>query len=475
MYISRLNDLHRRTFFKRAAALTGMGVAAPLGLNLAAVSDAAAFDATDYKALVCVFLYGGNDYADTVIPFDNVNYDLYSAIRQGGANRTQGGIARAQAALAATALSPLTPQTLTNNIQYALAPEMTGLKALWTQGKMAVQLNVGPLIVPLTLAQYNANSVLTPRPPKLFSHNDQQSTWQSDGPEGTTIGWGGRIGDLAVSANTSSTFTAINATGTAVFLSGNVAHQYNVASTGAVAIGGLTSPRFGGTAAKTALQTLLNVSSTQALESEYLKVIQRSINAQASLNTALTSVNLTTNFHPNGGSNSLADQLKIVARIIGARTALGAKRQVFMVSLGGFDLHDNLFRDHPGLLTKVDEAMSAFYAATVELGVQDKVTAFTASDFGRTMTSNGDGSDHGWGSHHFIVGGAVKGGQYYGTAPNISVTASDQVGQGRLLPTTAVDQMGATLARWFGVSASEMSTVFPNIGNFATANMGYLP
>ena len=475
MYISRQNDLSRRAFFKRASAMAGLGVAAPLGLNLAAFGDAAAFDATDYKALVAVFLYGGNDYGDTVIPFDNTNYDLYSAIRGGGAGRTAGGIARAQIDLAATALSPKVAQTLTNNIQYALAPELTGLTSLWNSGNLAVQLNVGPLIMPLTLAQYKAgNSATVQIPAKLFSHNDQQSTWQSDGPEGTTVGWGGRIGDLALSSNSTSTFTCINATGNAVYLAGQSAIQYAISTNGAIPIGGLTTPRFGGAGVKTALSSLITNPSSQTLENEYVRVVNRSIQAQGLVSTGLAGATLKTNFNPSGKSNSLAQQMKIVAELIAARNTLGAKRQVFLVALSGFDLHDFLVRDHPVLLAKVDEAMSAFYAATVEMGVANNVTTFTMSDFGRTLQSNGDGSDHGWGSHHFIMGGAVKGGQFYGTAPNVSLTTPDQVGQGRLLPSTATDQYAATLAKWFGVSSTEMSSIVPNITNFSTANLGFL-
>lgn len=474
MHIGRANELTRRAFLRRAGVMSGLGAASGLGLSLAAAGEASAFDASDYKALVCVFLYGGSDYADTLIPYDNINYDLYSTIRQGGPGRTAAGIARAQSALSATKLTSRISQTLTDNIQYALAPEMTGIKGLWDQGRAAVQLNVGPLIVPLTLAQYQAgNSTAHPIPPKLFSHNDQQSTWQSDGPEGTTVGWGGRLGDLALASNGLSTFTSINATGNAVFLAGNTAIQYQVSNSGAVAIGGLTAPRFGGTAAKTALNSLITAGSGQTLENEYAKVVNRSINAQGALNSALASAKLTTNFHPVNAANTLSDQLKIVARMILARSALGAKRQVFFVALSGFDTHDFLMRDHPVLLSKVDEAISAFYAATVEMGIADKVTTFTASDFGRTLASNGDGSDHGWGSHHLIVGGAVQGGRYFGTAPHVSLTTPDQVGQGRLLPSTAVDQMGATLAKWFGAQGSEISGVFPNIGNFATPDLGY--
>jgi uncharacterized protein (DUF1501 family) len=336
-------------------------------------------------------------------------------------------------------------------------------------------LNVGPLIAPLTLAQYqSSNLVANPRPAKLFSHNDQQSTWQSYKPEGATEGWGGRMGDLALSSNTNSLFTCISATGNAVFLAGNDAITYQISPGGAPSINGLNGSLFGSAAGSNALRTLLTQSSNNIFEAEYNRVARRSIDAGVVINAALQQISLATSFRPVSGTNSLADQLQIVARMIAARQALGVKRQVFMVSLGGFDNHDNLIEAHATLMSRVDFAFDAFYRATVELGVADKVTTFTASDFGRTLQFNGDGSDHGWGAHHFIMGGAVNGGRYYGVAPQISVRSPDQVGLGRLLPTVSVDQYAATLATWFGVAPSELSSISPNIGRFNGANLGFM-
>ncbi len=467
MHINRLPDLTRRAFLQRAAALGGMGVAAPMALNLAAAGEAAAFDATDYKALVCVFLYGGNDHANTIVPYDLNNYGLYSGIR--------GDIAIDRSALAATALTPAAGQVLTDNLQYALAPQLTGLASLFQAGKVAIQLNVGPLITPLTLAQYQSQDrVSNPLPPKLFSHNDQQSQWQSGGSEGTTVGWGGRLGDMALSGNGNSLLTCISAAGNAVFMSGRSALQYQIGTGGATKITAATANNYyGSSAVPAALRALITQSSGNLMEDEFARVTKRSMDLQGTVNTALSGITLTTNFDPDGKRNTLADQLKIVARLIAARNSFGVKRQVFFVSLGGFDTHDGLTTTHPGLMTNLNEALTAFYNATVELGVQNKVTTFTASDFGRTLASNGDGTDHGWGSHHFIIGGAVNGGRYYGTAPHVSLSTPDQVGQGRLLPSTGTDQMSATLARWFGVSASEMPTILPNIGRFGTQDLGY--
>ena len=466
-------ELHtRRAFLRRSTQLGLAGTALPFALNLAAMGEAAAFTATDYKALVCVFLYGGNDYANTVVTYDDDSYNKYATIR-GGSGQAGGGIAIPKADLAATLLNPAVP--LAAGRQYAMHPAMTGMANLFNTGKAAVQLNVGPLIVPLTRTQYNgSNRTLYPIPPKLFSHNDQQSVWQSSSPEGSTVGWGGNLGDLALSSNTNSLFTCISVTGNAVFLSGDSALSYQVSTGGAIAINGVKNSVYGSTAVRTALTSLIQQTSPQVLENEYNRVTTRAVTAESQITSGLAGVTLATAFPT---SNSLADQLKMVARLIGARSTLGSKRQVFMVSLGGFDLHDNLISQQPTLMKRVSEAMTAFYDATVELGVADKVTAFTASDFGRTLNSNGDGSDHGWGSHHFMVGGAVKGNAFYGKAPPVSNTnsttdANDQwhVGQGRLLPSTSVDQYAATLAKWFGVANTELAGVLPNLSHFGGAD-----
>ena len=463
----------RRAFLRRTGQLALTGTALPFALNLAAMGEAAAFEASDYKALVCVFFYGGNDYANTVVTYDDPSYNAYSTIRGGGAGQTAGGIALAKADLAATLLNPTAP--LPGGRQYALHPSMGGLAGLFNAGQAAVQLNVGPLVVPLTRAQYNSSDRKTyPLPPKLFSHNDQQSIWQSSSPEGSTVGWGGNIGDLALASNSTSLFTCINVTGNAVFLSGDSALSYQVSSGGgAVAINSVKSNVYGSSAVKNAMTAIVQQSRSHTLEDEYNKVTARAIGAEAKITAGLAGVALATPF-PAG--NSLADQLKTVARLIGARNALGTRRQVFMVSIGGFDLHDNLISQHPGVLGKVSSAMTAFYNATVELGVASKVTAFTASDFGRTLVSNGDGADHGWGSHHLMVGGAVKGKAFYGTPPPVSVgntaAASDQwhVGQGRLLPSTSVDQYAATMAKWFGVADGELASILPNLSHFGSAS-----
>lgn len=443
----------RRAFLRRGAALSIAGSAAPWALSLAAMGEAAAQSATDYKALVCVFLYGGNDYANTLVPYDQASHDSYRSFRA--------NIALDRAALAATALP-----ALPSGVQYALAPGLAPLLPLHTSGKLAVLLNIGTLVQPTTKAQYSARSV--PLPPKLFSHNDQQSYWQAAWPEGATSGWGGRMGDLFMGGNGNSTFTCISATGNAVYLAGQQAVQYQVSSSGSLAINGIRSPLFGSTACSSALRNLIVQSRNHLFEDEYTRVTRRSVDANEQLTTALANVNLTTTFPANNG---LASQLRTVARLIAARSALGARRQVFFVSQGGYDTHDSILTSHPNLMASLGSALAAFYAATEELGVQDQVCSFTASDFGRTLLSNTDGSDHGWGGVQFVLGGAVRGG-FVGTPPVLGNNGPDDVGQGRLLPTLSVEQLGATLAGWMGASSSNQLLVLPNLANFSTRDLG---
>ena len=478
MYLINPQLHSRRAFLRRSAQLAFTGVALPTALNLASIGEAAAYSAADgsYKALVCVFMYGGNDYGNTLIPYDDTNYNKYNLIRGGGAGQTAGGIALGKSDLAATLLSPAS--ALADGRQYAFHPSMTGLKNLFNGGQAAVQLNVGPLVVPITKQQYEGNNRTTyPLPPKLFSHNDQQSIWQSSSPEGSTIGFGGKMGDLAGSLNSNSLFTCISITGNAVFLAGNSALAYQVSSGGAVKINSLANDVYGLSAVKAAMGQLTQQTRAHVLENEYNNVTRRAVGAEGSISSAIgsnASADARAEFAPFVGitNNPLASQMKMVARLIAARANLGTKRQVFFVSIGGFDLHDNLVANHVTNMKRVSDAMSAFYQTTANLGVANDVTAFTASDFGRTLTSNGDGSDHGWGNHHWVVGGAVNGKSYYGTPPPVSVSNTsapdDQwhVGQGRLLPSTSVDQYAATLAKWFGVSELEMPGVLPNIRRF---------
>jgi uncharacterized protein (DUF1501 family) len=452
----------RREFLKRCSALSLAGRAAPWAVSLAALGEASAATASDYKALVCVFLYGGNDYGNTLIPYDTANYNLYQSLRP--------TLAYARDSLAATVLTPTVALPATR--QYALAPELGALLPIFDAGKLGVLLNIGTLVQPTTKAQYTAKSVQLP--PKLFSHNDQQSIWQSSAPEGSTSGWGGRLGDLFISGNGNSTFTCVNVSGNAVFLSGKTAVQYQVTPNGSVALNALKTPLFGSTPCTEALRTLITAPRTHLMESELNRVMKRAIDANDQLTLAIgTAPTINT---PFPGSNALASQLKMVAQMIASSAAVGARRQVFFVSMGGFDNHDGLTTVHPGLLSSVGSALAAFYNATVELGVSNQVTTFSASDFGRTLTSNNNGSDHGWGSMHFVLGGSVVGKSFYGTPPVVANNGPDDVGQGRLLPTLSVDQLGATLGKWLGASPSDLATVLPNLHNYnaGSTDLGFL-
>ena len=466
--IHRMSSPARRAFLRRLGQLGLAGSAAPWAINLAAIGEAAAFSADGYKALVCVFLYGGNDNGNTLIPYDSASHADYATARQ--------SLAIARANLAGTVLSG---SDLPAGREYALAPQLAPLKPLFDAKRLALQLNVGPLRVPTTLEQYRARSV--PLPPKLFSHNDQQSVWQSSAAEGAVRGWGGRLGDLALAGNEGSAlFTCLSVTGNAVFLSGEHALAYQIGAGGAVAIKGVTQDdgMYGAQACRQALRTLITEPRAQVLESELNRITARSLDSHAVLAGALaTSVGQFDTVLPDqvdGRRRTLNQQLKMVARLIAARGQLGPRRQVFLVSLGGFDNHDNLMNRHPALLTELGAGLAGFQQALDALGVGPQVTTFTASDFGRTLVSNGDGSDHGWGSHHFVLGGAVRGGAFYGQAPQAVLNGPEDVGQGRLLPTTAVDQYAATLARWFGVSDTELPLVAPAIGQFGTRDLGFL-
>lgn len=457
----------RRDFLRAAVSASAGSAVAPWLLGLGAIGRAAAAGAPapGYKALVCVFLYGGNDHANTLVPYDAASYALYQSLRP--------NFAYPYANLQATVLNPLQIPLDAGGAarQYALAPELAPLLPLFEAGRMAVLLNVGTLVQPTTKAQYLASSV--PLPQKLFSHNDQQSEWQSSGAEGTTTGWGGRTADRLMAGNANPLFSCVNVYGNAVFLSGDGAAQYQVTTSGAVALAAQDS-LFGSAAAAQALRAVMTAGSAQPFEADYAAEMARALAARQVLTDALATGPALNTAFPAG--NSLGDQLKMVARIAAVAKTLGMSRQVFFVALGGFDNHDSLGTAHPALLAQLAAALAAFDTATIEIGLDADITTFTASDFGRTLTTNNDGSDHGWGSMHFILGGAVNGRRYYGVAPAVANNGPDDVGQGRLLPTVSVDQYAATLGRWFGLADAEILAILPNLANFSpeSRNLGFV-
>ncbi len=497
----------RRLFLRHAAALSGLGAAAPFALNLAALGSAAAQTAGDYKALVCLFLHGGNDAINMVLPTDAASWAAYTSVREQApdsiALMSPGTLPVASAAAGSPArlggvlpILPAHPQ----GRSYALHPLMGTLQALFNDEKrLAIVPNVGPLVVPTTKAQYASST--HPKPPHLYSHNDQANHWQAFQPEGATRGWGGRIADLLAAQNGRPVFTAISTSGNAVWLAGERVRQYQVGAAGAVRMG-LADAIYGQAGVGAALRSIARSSrGTHPFEHDIAEINHRSIEAEETLRLALKEAS-----HPlfgtpgtspdpklmydaplTGGKalNGLAQQFQTVARMIDASRGSGiaAKRQVYFVSLGGFDTHDNQNRAHADLMARLAHGLRYFDTTLAAMGLQDAVTTFTASDFGRSFTSNGDGTDHGWGAHHFVMGGAVKGGDLYGRFPVLGMrnpasnyfdSSPDQVGNGAFLPGTCVEQYAATLARWFGLAETEIATVFPNLRHFSDRGLGFM-
>ena len=450
----------RRAFLKRAGILAAAGAATPWALDLAhlsAASSAQAATNNGYRALVCVFLYGGNDHHDTIVPYDPASHATYASLR--------GPIARQRNTL--LALGSVDP---VSGRQLAFTPDLGALHPLFNSGELAVVANVGTLREPLDRAGYFANPLR--RPPQLFSHNDQQSIWQSSVGEGASSGWGGRLADLLLDGNGGqSVFTCISAAGNAVMLTGREAVQLQVSTSGVTKLSTniSTSQRSN---FLTALNDVMAFDDTAMFPSTYTTVAKRSVDTSGRLESSLNAAGTAITPFP---TSSLGRQLAMVARLITAgRNQLGVKRQVFFVSTGGFDNHDSLATVHPGLIANLSSSLAAFRAELVARGVNNDVCTFTGSDFGRTLSINGDGSDHAWGAHHLVMGGRVNGGRVYGNLPAVGVNTPNDVGAGRLIPTLAVDQYASTMARWMGAETSELELVLPNVNRFPTSDVGFL-
>ena len=487
------HNASRRRFLRTASVVSGSvgAAAAPFALNLASLSTAVAQTTGDYKAIVCLFLYGGNDASHMVLRTDAASFNEYTRLRsvapESIALKAPGTPVDPAAPLASPerlggvrVIAPKFTASAENNaFSYALHPSMPEVATLFAANRLAILANAGPLVQPLTRAEYVAN--VKPRPRALGSHNDQQSTWQALGPEGAKVGWGGHLGDLVASSNANTVFTSISVSGNAVFSAGDTVFQYQVGSAGATQIGGLSGTLFGSTTAAATLKSIVTANNSHLFANEYGAVVKRSVDAQAAFQVAYTASTVaapTQVVLPSTNAlatNSLAGQLQTVARIVGARAGLGARRQVFFVSMGGFDTHDGQNRNQADLLARLSHALGYFDTALAGLAggdMRSNVTLFTASDFGRTLTSNGDGTDHGWGAHHFVLGGAVNGGEIFGRFPQFGQGLADSANNA-YLPVTSVDTIGATLGKWFGASDSQLDTVFPNLGNF-TRDLGFL-
>lgn len=442
--------IDRRRFLGSAAALAGaatwparQALAAPLA-------------GSDYRALVCVFLYGGNDGNNMVVPMDPAGYAAYARIRGAASS---GGLA-----LDAGALAPLAGANL------GLHPNLAPLAALWSQGRVALQANVGTLVRPTTKTQFMAGTAAAP--PNLFSHDDQQMQWQraASGAGAPVSGWGGRVADLQPLGG--AVPMVLSASGNAVFINGATTQGLAVGSSGSFAIRGFgskpaTNPLF------QLYQGLLQLPYAAAEERAAAGVLRQALNASAAVNGALSASSSVAGLF-NGLGSGLAQQLFAVARLIESRASLGVTRQIFFVSQGGYDTHNGQLAQQGQLFDDLGPALKAFYDATLQLGVAGQVTTFTASDFARTLQpASGGGTDHAWGNHQLVIGGAVRGG-LYGRMPQLALAGPDDVSdEGRWLPTTSVDQMSGTLASWFGVTAPDLLRVFPNLANFAVKDLGY--
>ena len=434
-----------------------------------------------YKALVCLFLNGGNDANNWLVPTDDSTYDAYAAIRQ---NLT---LPDSSLLNLKKPLFPSEDYQDADGHTYGFHPACSGLNTLFTEGKVAPIFNVGTLVRPTTRAQYTGSTASYYQPPQLFSHSDQVTQWQTSIPDAPPqTGWGGRVADVLNSvANPSGNLSmSVSVAGANTFEIGNVISQYSVSTAGAETVTGVTGARL------RAMTNLVALSHANLQRSAMAAVTQSAIKSGDLLNSNISA----TAEAPTGSwvwttpfpTSSLGQQMKMIARLIQARGPFNLNRQVFFCTVGGFDTHTTQVSVnnvdlpaspsgvHYGLLSDVSTCMFAFQRAMEQLGVSDKVTTFTASDFSRTLPTNSQGSDHGWGSHHMIMGGGVKGGQTYGNLPTFAINGPDDTGLGRWIPKLAVDQYSATIAKWFGVDNSNMSTVFPNLSRFSTSDLGFM-
>lgn len=467
------DPISRRRFIGQSACaglgLTGLlSTLGTLRLFNATLTAQGVPNPDDSKALICLFLFGGNDSNNTLVPRDLPSYNAYAADR---------GIL----ALGRDALLPIANPG-GDGREFGLHPAMAPLLPAYNAGDMAILCNVGTLVAPITKAEYLSGGAAIP--PHLFSHNDQQVQWQTSVPDSPRkVGWGGRIADLLQGLNGGSDISMnVSIAGSNFFQVGEQVLQYHVTPQGSIGLNGSTynwSPWQETFAQNT---QMLGRSYGHIFEQEYANIMKRGINNDALLRSAIAANALPAgvgtfpnSLNDQGQLNRVASQLRMILRMIHARNSLGMKRQIFFAALGGFDTHDAQLDDHAALLLELSSAIADFQTHTTQLGISDKVTLFTASDFNRTYNSNGKGSDHAWGGHHLIVGGAVNGGRLYGDMPILQIQGPDDTGsRGSWIPKVSTDEMSATLARWFGVADSDLPLVLPNISRFAQTDLGFM-
>lgn len=443
--------IDRRSFLGFSSACAALGAWGALSPRALAQRGG-----SGYKALVCVLLEGGNDSLNMLVPRSGASYADYAA-------------ARAGLALDPATLLPISPLTAPPD-PYGLHPAMSPLDAHFTAGRLAFVANAGPLVQPLDKATYLAGTA--PVPAQLFSHSDQRTQWNSAHADGTfDTGWGGRVAEYVAPLNGGAALSpAISLSGTNLFQAGQGVQPYFMGVAGPTLLAGYDDAD--GPRRRQALEAILNASHEHAFAQELAQRQLEAIALGEAIDAALGSAASLTTLFPD---EPVANALKMVARTIQIRAALGHARQVFFVNFPGWDMHADLLPLHAPHLATLAAALDAFQAALGELGVASDVVTFTMSDFGRALGANGsEGSDHGWGGHALVLGESVLGGEIYGTLPSLAIGGPDDVGGGRLLPTTSVEQYAATLARWFGVADPDLDTLFPNLASFASSDLGFL-
>jgi uncharacterized protein (DUF1501 family) len=455
-----MKKLNRRDFLIKSGAAAAIANAPGFAYSQG-FGAAGAFD--DYRALVCVFLHGGNDSFNMLVPNTTAEYNAYAASRQ-------------NLAIQQSDLLPINPASGTPGSEpFGLHPAMGAVQTMFESGNAAFVANLGPLVEPTTKTQYQNKSVILPT--QLFSHNDQQSQWNSlKGADTSKTGWAGRIADL-IQADVVDQRMATNASlsGTSLFQSADTTIAYVMGQNGPLQFNGFsndpTSILFD---QKLAFQNILDAQYDSIYERGFAAIQNRAVDAADTVSAAIVNAEnsgIITTVFP---ATQLGRQLSTVAKLIASRAELEMQRQIFFVGIGGFDSHDDQNQNQPGLLGGVSDALAAFHSATVDIGVANSVTAFTQSDFGRTLTSNGDGTDHAWAGNQLVVGGAVNGREVYGQYPVLEIDGPLDVGGGRMIPSTSADQYAATLAKWFGIPDRDLDTVAPNLLNFPQRDLGFM-
>jgi len=445
------------------SGITNLGL-----LNTAAAANSATNVSNGYKALVCIFLAGGNDSYNMLVPTDPDNYAEYQQVRGN---------------LSLSNLQQINPTNISNGRMFGLHPNLVKVKQMfnkeapYSDANLSFIANVGALVEPTSISSFQTNSNL---PVGLFSHRDQANHWQTSVPQDrNALGWGGRLADKLCTGSCLSNNISMNISldGVNTFQRGNNINSYSISTedNGSIAIRGSHSFSFYETLKRETVENVLDQNFNNILQQAYSKSVIGSTNSSLEFSSAIANGQA---FNTVFQDDDLSKRLQMVARTIAARNLLGVTNQTFFVQLGGFDTHDDIINKHGELLTHLDNGLSSFHEALKELGLDNDVTTFTISDFARKLLSNGDGSDHGWGGHAVVMGGSVDGKKIFGEYPNLYLGNSLDVGEGRIIPTTSCDEYFAELALWFGASSADLDYILPNINNFwtpqATGPIGFL-